>query len=153
MHVGLIPWRTAGGKPPPGVHLTGEAREAQRAPAVRAARRRVLLVEDNLDMVHSTAMLLRDMGHVVEYAINGWAALELARRFRPEFVLLDLGLPGMDGFELCWRLKREPGLEAVRCIAVTGYGQEDYRRRSKEAGCELHLLKPVDPKVLRSLLD
>lgn len=153
MHAALIPWRTGGGKPPPGSYLGGRVREAQRAPDRRAAGRRVLLVEDNLDMVHSTAMLLRDMGHSVEYAINGWAALELARRFHPEFVLLDLGLPGMDGFELCRRLKREPGLETVRCVAVTGYGQEDYRRRSREAGCELHLLKPVDPRVLRNLLD
>lgn len=153
MHVALIPWRTGGGKQPPGSYLGGRVREAQRVPAARAAGRRVLLVEDNLDMVHSMAMLLRDMGHTVEYAINGWAALELARRFRPEFVLLDLGLPGMDGFELCRRLKREPDLAAARCIAVTGYGQEDYRRRSKEAGCELHLLKPVDPKVLRSLFE
>jgi two-component system CheB/CheR fusion protein len=92
------------------------------------------------------------MGHKVEYAINGWVALDVARRFRPQFVFLDLGLPGMDGFELCRRIKKEPGLESARVIALTGYGQEEYRRRSSEAGCELHLIKPFDPKFIEGLL-
>jgi CheY-like chemotaxis protein len=114
--------------------------------------RRVLVVEDNLDTVHSLALLIHDMGHKVEYAINGWVALDVARRFRPQFVFLDLGLPGMDGFELCRRIKKEPGLESARVIALTGYGQEEYRRRSSEAGCELHLIKPFDPKFIEGLL-
>jgi two-component system CheB/CheR fusion protein len=114
--------------------------------------RRILVVEDNLDTVHSLAFLLKDMGHEVEYAINGYAALDIARRMRPEFVFLDLGLPGMDGFEVCKRMKREPGLESTRIIAVTGYAQEEHRQRSQEAGCELHLIKPMDPAFLSSLL-
>jgi CheY-like chemotaxis protein len=114
--------------------------------------RRILVVEDNLDSVHSLTLLLRDMGHTVEYAINGYAALDVARRLRPEIVFLDLGLPGMDGFEVCRRLKTEAGLEAVRVIAVTGYGQEEYRRQSQAAGFELHLVKPVSPQFLVSLL-
>ena len=92
------------------------------------------------------------MGHVVEYAINGHAALNVARRFRPEFIFLDLGLPGMDGFELCRRLKLQVGWETARIIAVTAYAQDEYRQRSQEAGCELHLVKPVDPKFLNGLL-
>jgi CheY-like chemotaxis protein len=121
------------------------------APTLQRSRR-ILVVEDNLDTVHSLAFLLHDMGHRVEYAVNGWVALDVARRFRPEFIFLDLGLPGMDGFEVCGRLKKEPGLEAARIIALTGYGQEEYRRRSEEAGCELHLVKPVDPRFLEALL-
>jgi CheY-like chemotaxis protein len=123
------------------------------APTQIAAKpRRILVVEDNLDAVHSFALLLHDMGHKVEYAINGWVAIDLARRFRPEFVFLDLGLPGMDGFELCRRIKKEPGLESTRLIALTGYGQQEYRERSSEAGCELHLLKPFDAKYIEDLL-
>ena len=123
------------------------------APTQTAAKpRRILVVEDNLDAVHSFALLLHDMGHKVEYAINGWVAIDVARRFRPQFVFLDLGLPGMDGFELCRRIKKEPGLESTRLIALTGYGQEEYRQRSSEAGCELHLLKPFDAKYIEGLL-
>jgi len=117
-----------------------------------SARRRVLVVEDNLDSVHSLVLLLRDMGHQVEYAINGYAALDIARRFLPEFVFLDLGLPGLDGFEVCARLRREPGFEGTRFIAITGYGQDDYRARSMAAGCEQHIVKPVSPRFLYSLL-
>jgi CheY-like chemotaxis protein len=114
--------------------------------------RRVLIVEDNLDAVHSMVFLLRDMGHHVEYAINGYAALTIAARFRPEFVFLDLGLPGMDGFEVCGHIKKQPGLQHARIIAVTGYGHDEYRVRSKAAGCEMHLLKPVGPRILEELL-
>jgi len=115
-------------------------------------RKKVLVVEDNLDSVQSMTLLLRDMGHHVEFAINGYAALDIARRMRPEIVFLDLGLPGMDGFELCQRLKNEIGLQDVRVIVVSGYGQDEYRRRSADAGCELHLIKPVSPQFLVSLL-
>jgi CheY-like chemotaxis protein len=114
--------------------------------------RRILVVEDNLDSVHSLTLLLRDMGHQVEYAINGYAALDTARRQRPEIVFLDLGLPGMDGFEVCTRIKHEPGLESTRVIAVTGYSADEHRVRSRAAGCELHLIKPVSPQFLVSLL-
>jgi CheY-like chemotaxis protein len=114
--------------------------------------KRVLLIEDNIDTVRSLAYLLTDMGHHVEYAINGYAGIEIAKRFRPEFVLLDIGLPGMDGFDVCTRLKREPGLERTRIIAVTAWAQDEYRARSRAVGCEIHLIKPVPPKVLEVLL-
>lgn len=115
--------------------------------------KRVLIVEDNLDSVHSLALLVQEMGHHVDYAINGYAALALAKRMRPDFVLLDLGLPGLDGFDVCRRIKGDPILQSVRVIAITGYRQEEYRVRSKAAGCELHLVKPVDPKVFEQILD
>jgi CheY-like chemotaxis protein len=126
---------------------------SQGAPGRAKARRRVLIVEDNLDTVHTLARLVQEMGHVADYAINGYAAMELARRFRPDFVLLDLGLPGMDGFDVCRRLKNEPGMERTRFIAITGYAQEEYRQRSRAAGFDLHLTKPLDPRVLEKLLD
>ncbi len=114
--------------------------------------RRVLVVEDNLDGVHSLVLLLREMGHQVEYAINGYAAVEMAARMRPDFVLLDLGLPGLDGFDVCRRLKADPSTASARIIALTAYAQDEYRLASKAAGCELHLLKPVSVRVLEDLL-
>jgi CheY-like chemotaxis protein len=126
---------------------------AANAPLKRALKpRHVLVVEDNLDSVHSLVFLLRDMGHHVDYAINGYAALEIAGRTRPEFVFLDLGLPGMDGFHVCKRMKSDPALTATRIIAITGYAGEDYRVRSKAVGCELHLVKPVTPQILEKIL-
>ncbi|HWA36354.1 MAG TPA: response regulator [Burkholderiales bacterium] len=116
------------------------------------APRRVLIVEDHLDTVHTTARLLREQGHIVDYAINGYAALELAQRFQPDVIFLDLGLPGMDGFDLCGRLRREAGLERVRIFAVTGYAQEADRQRALAAGCDGHFAKPVDIRVLEKLL-
>ena len=117
-----------------------------------ASPKRVLVVEDNLDSVHSLALLLHDMGHIVEYAINGYVGVDVARRFHPDFVLLDLGLPGLDGFEVCRRIKREPELARTRVIAITAFAQEEYRARSKAVGCELHLVKPVPTRVLEDLL-
>jgi two-component system OmpR family response regulator len=114
--------------------------------------RRVLVVDDNVDAVETLVLLLRDMGHEVEFALNGHGAIDTARRFRPEFVFLDLALPGIDGYEVARRLKREPGLDGVRIFALTGSGQHDDRNLSLEAGCELHLVKPVDPTFLSSLL-
>jgi CheY-like chemotaxis protein len=114
--------------------------------------RHVLVVEDNLDSVHSLVFLLRDMGHHVDYAINGYAALDLASRIHPEFVLLDLGLPGMDGYHVCRRLKADPALKGIRVIAITGYSDQASRARSIGAGCEAHLVKPVTPPLLERLL-
>jgi two-component system CheB/CheR fusion protein len=115
-------------------------------------KRRVLVVEDNLDSVHSMAMLIKTMGHEVRFAINGFAALELAREFRPEVILLDIGLPDLKGYEIARQLKWEPGLENTRMIAISGRAEDDLRRRALDAGCEALLLKPLDPAVLEDLL-
>ena len=117
-----------------------------------ASPRRVLVVEDNPDTIRTTVLLLRDMGHHVDYATHGYSAIDAAVRFRPDFVFLDLGLPGINGFEVCSRMKKQPGLEHVRIIAITGYGEDEYRVRAKAAGCEMVLLKPVSPRVLEELL-
>jgi CheY-like chemotaxis protein len=85
-----------------------------------ATKRRVLVVEDNLDSVHAMAMLIKTMGHEVRFAINGFAALELAREFRPEVILLDIGLPDLKGTDIARQLKWEPGLEKTRMIAISG---------------------------------
>jgi CheY-like chemotaxis protein len=135
-------------------HRKPDATAPSDTTAVRrtTAPKRVLLIEDHIDAVRSLAFLLEDMGHEVDYAINGYAGIEKARQFRPDFVLLDIGLPGMDGFEVCRRLKLEPVLGRTRIIAITAWAQEEHRVRSKAAGCELHLVKPVPVRLLEDLL-
>jgi len=118
----------------------------------KPTRRRVLVVDDSLDTLNSVAYMLRDMGHEVEFAINGYAALEAARRFRPEVVLVDIRLPDTDGLEVARRLKGEAQEPPVRVIAITGHTREGDRLRSLQAGCEEHLLKPLDWQQLEKLL-
>jgi CheY-like chemotaxis protein len=115
-------------------------------------KRRVLVVEDNLDAVHSMATLLRMMGHDVEFAINGFAAIDIARQFRPDFVLLDIGLPDFRGDKIARQLKYEPGLERTRIIAITGLPLDHVRERALESGCEAVYAKPLAPSVLEELL-
>jgi CheY-like chemotaxis protein len=149
----IAPHPEAVSKGPGGPNVAALMNESEFSSRKAAAPKRVLIVEDNLDSVHSLVLLLQEMGHHVDYAINGYAALALAKRMRPDFVLLDLGLPGLDGFDVCRRIKGDPGTKEARVVAITGYRQEEYRAKSKAAGCELHLVKPVDPKVLEQLLD
>src|SRR4051794_18788157 len=104
--------------------------------ADKPATRRILVVDDSLDTIHSAAFVLRHMGHEVEFAINGHAALEAARRFLPEVVLVDIRLPDTDGWEVTRRLKGEAGSRPVRVIAITGRTREGDRLRSLQAGCE-----------------
>jgi CheY-like chemotaxis protein len=120
-------------------------------PSSAARCRQVLIVEDNVDQAQTLLMFLSMKGHRLEIAATGPAAIELARRVRPDVVLLDLGLPGIDGFEVARQIKREYG-DAVRIIAVSAYASENDRRQSLEAGCELHLVKPADPRFIESLL-
>jgi CheY-like chemotaxis protein len=89
----------------------------------------------------------------VDWAINGYAALDIARKLRPHVVLLDLGLPGMDGYEVCRRLKRDEDLRQTRVIAITAYAQHEHRARARAAGCDLHLAKPVSPQALFDILE
>jgi CheY-like chemotaxis protein len=113
---------------------------------------RVLVVDDNEDAAESLAMLLKTWGHEVRVAHDGPNALETAKQYRPDAVLLDLRLPGMDGYHVARRL-REDGLLDARIVAVTGYDDETDRRRYREAGFNLFLTKPVDPNALRELLN
>jgi len=115
--------------------------------------RRVLLIDDNADAVEALAQLMSLSGHDVRTAGDGAAALALAARFEPQLVLCDLGLPGMSGFEVARALRALP-CGAQMCIAaLTGYGSDDARERAASAGFDAHLLKPVDPQVIESLLD
>ena len=116
-----------------------------------APRRRVLIVDDNLDYLRSMIVLLRAMGHEANFAINATVAISVARRFRPDTVLLDVGLPDGDGRLLAGLLRREAGLNDVRIVCVTGRAHED-PRRSLEAGCDGHFVKPLDPALIGSLL-
>jgi CheY-like chemotaxis protein len=96
--------------------------------------------------------LLKLLGNKVEPAHDGPSAIEAARTLRPEFILLDIGLPGMDGYEVARKLREEPCCKASVIIGVSGYGQEEDRRRSREAGFDHHLVKPVDFDKLVSLM-
>jgi DNA-binding response OmpR family regulator len=116
-----------------------------------APRRRVLVVDDNLDYLRSMTQLLRAMGHQASFAINATAAIPVARRFRPDIVLLDVGLPDGDGRLLAGLLRSEVGLSDARIVCVTGRANED-PRRSLEAGCDDHYVKPLGPAQIESLL-
>jgi CheY-like chemotaxis protein len=113
---------------------------------------RILVVEDQVDVAETMARLLELFGHEVQVARDGPQALATALAWRPDFILLDLGLPGMDGYEVARRLRQEPACQKTVLIAVTGHGQPVDRQRSHAAGIDYHLLKPVQPDVLRSLL-
>jgi signal transduction histidine kinase len=119
--------------------------------ASRAARR-VMVVDDSLDSANSLATLLRLGGHEVFVASDGEAALDLCMAARPDVVLLDIGLPGMDGYEVCRRIRKR-GLTDAMIIAMTGYGQSRDRRRSQEAGFDEHTVKPVDLAELTRLIN
>jgi signal transduction histidine kinase/ActR/RegA family two-component response regulator len=160
MHGGRVEARSGG--PDRGsefiVHLP-----AARHPVVNAAAtalngsrdqvpRRVLVVDDNADSAESMAMLLRIQGHVIETAHDGEAALAVAERFRPDAILLDLGMPRLNGYEVCSRLRQFAWGRHVLVIAQTGWGQAQDRARSVEAGFDAHLTKPVDPDLVQEML-
>lgn len=113
---------------------------------------RVLVIEDIPDAAETLRDLLELSGHTVEVAYSGPSGLAAAERFRPEVVLCDLGLPGMDGYAVAEELRRHPLTTTTHLIALTGYGQEEDRRRSRAAGFDLHLTKPVDPEELNRVL-
>jgi PAS domain S-box-containing protein len=115
-------------------------------------RRRILVVDDSLRNAVSLEVLLRALGHEVHTAHDGMAALDLLRELRPDVVLLDIGLPLVDGYEVARLCRQEPALEHVVLVALTGYGQEEDRLRSREAGFDAHLVKPVNLEELRVLL-
>jgi CheY-like chemotaxis protein len=114
--------------------------------------RKVLLVDDNPDTIAVIAAYLRRSGHEVHEAHDGLAAIEIARRVRPEFLFLDLGLPGLDGLGVARTLRSDPQLGRMRIVAVTGSGREDDRQAALDAGCDQYLLKPLDLDFVRSLL-
>jgi len=125
---------------------------AAAAPPARPVRRRVLVVDDNRDSAASLAMVLELMGSETRTAYDGPSAIELAERFRPELVILDIGLPKLNGYDTCRYIRSQPWGAEIVMVALTGWGQEEDKRRSAEAGFSLHLVKPVDPVQLERLM-
>ncbi len=130
----------------------GASAEAGARPVAPLPARRVLVVDDNRDAAESLGTLLRMLGHEVYLAFDGLTALEAARRYRPDLVLLDIGLPGMHGYDVAQRIRKQPELREVVLVAVTGWGQEEDRRRAREAGFDHHLTKPLNRTALERLL-
>jgi signal transduction histidine kinase len=129
------------------------AQDSAGGEAVAAKPRRILIADDNRDLADTLALYLELQGHEVFLAYDGPAALDLARSEVPDLALLDIGLPGMSGHEIARRFKADPRLRGVVLCAITGWGQEEDVRRSRDAGFQHHLVKPVDLKALESLLD
>jgi CheY-like chemotaxis protein len=127
--------------------------QRQRLEVVRNTGVRVLLVDDNVDAVDVLAESLRSVGHEVMIAHDGPEALRVSSQFRPHTAILDLGLPVMDGYELAIRLREQLAPRPPRLVALTGYGQESDKARSREAGFDVHLVKPVDLGTIIALLD
>ena len=114
--------------------------------------RRLLIFEDHPDVAESLALILRGDDHEVRIAHDGPAALQVLSHFKPDVVLLDVGLPGMDGYQVARRMREEALESKLTIIALSGYDQTEDHRRSMQAGCDAHLVKPVHPNVLRSIL-
>lgn len=113
---------------------------------------RVLIVEDNTDAAESLAMLLELYGHEAQLANSGSAALAAAGAMVPDAMIVDIGLPDMDGYEVARRVRSEPVLAGVLLVALTGYGREEDRQEAIAAGFDRHLVKPVNPDLLKELL-
>jgi CheY-like chemotaxis protein len=117
-----------------------------------AVKFRILVVDDNIDGAESLAVLLRMSGHEVITVACGVDALTCSTDFRPQIVILDIGLPDMDGYEVAQRLRQSPGTRYAKLIAVTGYGQDEDRQFSRQAGFDYHFLKPVDFHAINEIL-
>jgi signal transduction histidine kinase len=115
--------------------------------------RRILVVDDNVDAARPLSMMLERLGHEVRTVHDGKSAIELAATFRPDVALLDIGMPGMNGYETGRRLRELPGLEKVVLVALTGWGQDEDRQRTEEAGFAAHFVKPVAITALQQMLD
>ncbi|HVV87612.1 MAG TPA: ATP-binding protein [Kofleriaceae bacterium] len=135
-----------------GATATSSSNPELRPPEAARPRSKVLIVDDNEDAADLLSMVLESRGYVTRIARDGPSALRVVEEFRPETALLDIGLPVMDGFELARRMRANPALAGLRLIAVTGYGQETDRQRSREAGFDHHLVKPIDVKTVVDLL-
>jgi CheY-like chemotaxis protein len=127
-------------------------RDASRDFAAPRCARRILVVDDNADAADSLAALLRLEGHEVEVAGDGATALRVAGVFRPDVVLLDLGMPGVSGLEVARRLRSSEEGRSALLVAITGWGQAEDRRSTEAAGFDYHLTKPVDPETLTEII-
>ena len=131
------------------VEEAGNAAGTERA---RGGRRRILVADDNHDAAESLSILLTHFGHEVRVAYDGPDALAMARTFRPEAAILDIGMPKLSGYEVAKALREEPWAKSLLLIAATGWGDAEARRSSADAGFDHHLTKPVAPEDLQRLL-
>lgn len=116
------------------------------------ARRRILVTDDNVDAASSLAMMLEMMGNEVRTAHDGLEAVETAALFRPDVILLDIGMPKLDGYEACRRIRGQFWARDVLMLALTGWGQDEDRLEARRAGFDQHLVKPVEPAAFEKLL-
>jgi len=121
-------------------------------PATLGKRRRILIADDNVDSAKTLALLLDILGHETRVAHDGIAALQAAEEFRPEIVLLDIGMPRLDGYQTCKQMRSREWGTSIAIVAVTGWGQKEDRDRTSAAGFDLHLVKPLDPVAINALL-
>jgi CheY-like chemotaxis protein len=129
-----------------------ERNQHKEAPVRSAARRRVLVVDDNLDAAVSLALMLKLMGHEVRTAHDGLEGVAAAHDFRPDVVILDIGMPRLNGYDACRRIREQPWGRQMVIFALTGWGQQEDKARSQAAGFDGHLVKPVQPGDLKTLL-
>jgi CheY-like chemotaxis protein len=130
---------------------TGESMPAAENPPAEIPKR-ILIVDDSADTAEMLAMLLQMDGHEVMTADNGPQAVAMAADHHPDVVLLDIGMPGMDGYEVAYRLRQNPALAGEIIVALTGYGQKEDQEHTRRAGFDYHLVKPVDMEALRRVL-
>ena len=133
------------------MHVPLGAQPAKSGPPL-TSRHRILVVDDNQDAATSLAMLLKGLGHDVDTAFGGHEGVSKAAAMSPNFMFLDLGMPRMDGIDAAQRVRALPRGKEITLVALTGWGQEHDRQRTREAGFDGHLLKPIDPVVLEKLL-
>jgi CheY-like chemotaxis protein len=120
---------------------------------INGKSKRILLVDDNEDALEMMKEMLWSAGHEVRGATSGPSALEVVKDFQPDIAILDIGLPAMDGYELAARLRAALGAQTPLLMALTGYGQESDRARSRAAGFSLHLVKPLEASVLLQFVE
>ena len=125
---------------------------ADEEPRAAGLKRRILVADDNQDAATSMAMLLRLMNNEVRTAHDGIEAVEVAEAFRPQVILIDVGMPRLNGYEATRRIREQPWGKPIAIIALTGWGQESDKERSHEAGCDGHLVKPINFSDLENLL-
>ena len=148
--VSAIPVARFAGRPDSTPAPARDAAQRVRQPAFVSCR--VLIADDHVDAAIGLAEWLETMGYEVYTAYDGIDALETARRVKPDALLLDITMPGLDGDEVCRRLRQEPWAREVMIAAITGYSGAEDRRRSRDAGFDHHFVKPVDPRKIRDLL-
>lgn len=113
---------------------------------------RMLVVDDDEACAKTLMWTLEMLGYTAKTALDGQTAIKLAKDFRPDVILLDIGLPGMNGYEICQAMRKDPALQNTIFIAQTGWGQKAHRERAKVAGFDYHLVKPIDIEVLKNIL-